>query len=150
MSHTYFAVHVHVVFSTKDRRPLLSNEIQQELFPYLAGVAQTHESQAYIVGGHVDHIHALLSPGSMILIPNLVREMKRASSRWLKTKGEAYRDFAWQEGYGAFSVSQSNLVQVTQYIKFQHRHHKTYSFEEEYRRLLAVHNFAFDEKHFLG
>lgn len=150
MAHTYFAVHLHLVFSTKNRTPWLTREVRESVFPYLATAIRDHATTARIVGGHNDHIHALISPESQVLIPDLVKEIKRTSSAWLKTKWEGCADFAWQDGYGAFSVSQSNLPRVRKYIETQESHHQKITFADEYRALLVRHRIPFDERFYLG
>jgi putative transposase len=150
MAHTYYAVHLHLVFSTKDRRPWLTPHVQKELFPYLATAIRNHDSLAHIVGGHVDHVHALLSPGSKVLVPELVKEVKRTSSLWMKEGNRSGSDFSWQEGYGVFSVSHSNLGRVRKYIDNQESHHQERTFADEFRALLVRHGIRFDERFYLG
>ncbi len=150
MAHTYYAVHLHLVFSTKDRKPWLSPGLQEELFPYLASAIRNHDCVAHTVGGHVDHVHVLLSPNSTLAVPDLVKEIKRTSSVWMKTENRSDASFAWQEGYGVFSVSHSNLGRVSKYISNQRIHHKERNFEDEYRSLLIRHGVRFDERFYLG
>ena len=150
MSHTYFAVHVHLVFSTKERRPWLRGDALDEVAAYLATAMRNHDTIVHIVGGHDDHVHALISPGSRTLIPDLVKEIKRTSSTWFKERWPDERDFAWQEGYGAFSVSHSNMGQVQTYIAHQSEHHKELSFADEFRGLLERHGIDYDERFYLG
>jgi len=150
MAHTYFAMHAHLVFSTRTRKRWLTPEVCRELFPYLATAIREQDTFAYIVGGHAEHVHALVSPGSRVLIPDLVKEVKRVSSVWIKQRWDDLSEFSWQEGYGAFSVSHSNLARVRSYIENQDAHHKDRPFEDEYRALLTRHGFKIDERYFLG
>lgn len=150
MSHTYFAVYQHIVFSTKNRQPHLSPAFRQELFPYLATAINNQQCRALLVGGHQEHIHALVSMGKTILTSDLIKEIKRTSSIWAKEKASSLRDFAWQEGYGAFSVSYSNLDHVREYILHQETHHRQMSWEDEYRTLLDKHGIEYDKRFFLG
>jgi len=150
MAHTYFAVHVHLVFATKNRKPWLSPEVRGGVCAYLATAIRDHGAKAHIVGGHDDHVHALVSPESGVLVRDIVKEIKRTSSAWAKKKWSSCEEFAWQDGYGAFSVSQSNLGRVRKYIENQDAHHEKRTFAEEYRALLTRHGFAFDERFYLG
>lgn len=150
MSHTYFADYHHIVFSTKNREPHLTPEFEKELHPYLAAAINEQHCRALLVGGLRDHIHALVSMGKTFLTSDLVKEIKRTSSIWAKEKASHLREFAWQEGYGAFSVSYSNLDQVREYILHQDTHHRQMSWEDEYRALLKRHGIEFDERYFLG
>lgn len=148
MTHTYFAVYEHIVFSTKERRDCFTKELQGELFPYFAKAIENRGARAVVVGGHRNHVHLLIGMGKGVLTSDLVREIKRTSSIWLKGKG--VDDFAWQVGYGAFSVSYSNLDQVRAYIANQEEHHRVLTWEEEYRMLLERHGIVFDERFYLG
>jgi len=150
LAHTYFAVHVHLVFATKNRRPWLSPEVRAGMFAYLASAIRDHGAKAHVVGGYVDHVHALVSPDSGVVVPDLVKEVKRTSSAWSKKQWPSCEDFAWQDGYGAFSVSHSNLGRVRAYIENQEAHHEKRTFAEEYRALLTRHGFKFDERFYLG
>ena len=107
-------------------------------------------ANAVLVGGHRNHVHILLGLESTTAPAEVVKELKRASSIWLKTKGPALRDFAWQVGYGAFSVSHSNRDQVRAYIEAQAQHHAEMTWEEEYRSLLEKHGIEFDDRFYLG
>lgn len=150
MSHTHFAVYQHIVFSTKNRQPHLSPAFEKELHPYLAAAINNQGCRALTVGGHREHIHAQVSMGKAILTSDLVKEIKRTSSVWAKGKTPELREFAWQEGYGAFSVSYSNIEQVREHIAHQATHHGQMSWEDEYRALLDRHGVEYDKRFFLG
>ena len=128
--------YIHIVFSTKHRQPLIDVSIEKELHSYLGGVCNRLECQVLIVGGYIDHIHILCKLSKKIALMKLLEELKSHSSLWIKTKGEAYNNFYWQNGYGAFSVNPSHADRVIAYIKNQHIHHSKKSFQEEYRVIL--------------
>jgi len=147
MGHTYANVLLHVVFSTKDRVPAIHDAFRVRLYEYMAGVARNEFGRALSIGGTADHVHGLLSVGTDMAIGDIMSKWKSLSSGWLhKTIPEA-RDFAWQTGYGAFSVSQSNAGAVSQYIEEQAEHHKKRTFEEEFAALLKRHGIDYDAAH---
>ena len=149
MGHTCYEVYEHIVFSTKYRQKLLDKPVQKELFPYLAAAIRNQDCRCLIVGGEIEHIHLLVGKSSMLLTVDLVKEIKRTSSIWIKSKGEALRGFYWQVGFGAFSVSYSNLGEVKAYILQQERHHREMNWEQEYRVILRKHGVKFDKWDFL-
>ena len=139
---------VHTAFSTKDRRPFLrDNSLREELHRYLGGILANHDCQPLIVGGVEDHVHVLARFGRTITQAEWVKELKRVSNAWLKERGRDFADFEWQGGYAAFSVSQSNLEQVKQYIATQEEHHLRMTFQDELRALLRKHEVEWDEKY---
>lgn len=141
-------VYLHLVFSTKDRQPFLRDkEVRDELHSYLGGVSKQLDCPPVIVGGVEDHVHLLCRFGRSISQADWVKELKRVSNLWLKQKGRDYADFQWQAGYADFSVSQSNLEQVTRYIANQEEHHKKMGFQDELRGLLKKHNQEWDERY---
>jgi putative transposase len=139
---------IHTVFSTKERRPLLREAgLRDELHRYLGGILKHLECQPVIVGGVDDHVHLLAALGRTIAVAEMVKEVKRSSSLWIKEKEESQRDFAWQSGYGAFSVGFSQLEEVRRYVAGQEEHHRKMSFQDEFRRLLKRYEVAFDERY---
>jgi len=138
---------VHVVFSTKNRTPSLSPEIRRELHPYLAAILNDHGSPSLQVGGVEDHVHLLCVLSRTLSLAQLVEAVKTGSSKWIKTKGLAWRDFHWQAGYGAFSVSQSHADRVVRYIQNQADHHRRTTFQDEFREILQRYGVAFDERY---
>ena len=120
MAHSYVCVYVHVVFSTKDRRPLMPEEKTRSLWKYLAGIANNYGMKALAAGGMPDHVHILLSLASEMSVAKAVNVLKSNSSKWMRAQS---RQFAWQEGYAAFSVSTSGLSKVIDYISRQPEHH---------------------------
>jgi putative transposase len=137
----------HLVFSTKNRRPVLTLPIQNELHPYLAGVLNAIECPAFQVGGVEDHVHLFFGLARTRTIAEVVEKVKTSSSRWIKTNRNEFGDFHWQAGYGAFSVSQSDAEIVVEYIRNQARHHEKMSFQDEYRRFLERYRIAYDERY---
>ena len=148
MPQSLSAVYVHLVFSTKERRPFLVDRTQRAaLHAYLGGISKTLECPSLIVGGVEDHVHMLCRFGRTITQANWVKELKRVSNGWLKEQGPGFADFEWQGGYADFSVSQSNLEQVKQYIAGQEEHHRKVTFQDELRALLQRHEIEFDERY---
>jgi len=139
---------VHTVFSTKDRRPLLRNrELRDELHHYLGGILSNLECQPIVVGGVEDHVHFLCALSRTCDAATMVKEVKRGSSIWLKTKGNGLQDFAWQNGYGVFSIGHSQIESVRSYILGQEDHHQRVSFQDEFRQLLQRYEIEFDERY---
>ena len=140
-------LYVHIVFSTKYRQPLISDEVKESLYQYLGGICRELECYPIKVGGYYDHVHILCSHSRKITLMKLLEEVKKSSSKWMKTKGDDYAGFYWQDGYAAFSVSHSKLQVVSDYISNQYAHHSSQSFQNECRTLLKNHDIDFDEKH---
>jgi putative transposase len=139
---------VHIVFSTKERRALLqSRDLRMEMHRYLAGISANLECPAIIVGGSIDHVHVLANQSRILALAEWVKELKRASSLWAKTKSPQWDLFQWQGGYGAFSVSQSQKGRVREYVDSQEAHHRRLSFQDELRQLFKKHEIAFDERY---
>lgn len=124
-------------------------EIEPELFAYIGGICRKHQSVLLAANGAGDHIHLLISLSKNIALSDLLRELKKASSYWIKTKGAEYASFQWQAGFGAFSIGQSQVETVKRYIAKQKEHHTTEKFEDEYRKFLRRYEIDFDEKYFL-
>lgn len=142
------AVYIHLVFSTKERRALLRDAtVRAELHAYLSGVSKQLDCPAVQVGGAADHVHVLSRVGRTITLADWVKELKRVSIVWVKEQGQDYANFQWQSGYACFSVSQSNLAKVAEYVADQEKHHERMSFEEELRLLLKRHHVEFDERY---
>lgn len=138
---------IHIIFSTKMRQPLILPDVNQELYSYMIGIARAHESKVHEIGGIEDHVHLLVSLPRTITLSKLVEEIKKGSSKWIKTQGNQYIDFAWQNGYGAFSIGQSGYENLREYIRTQKDHHKKISFQDEYRTFLNKYLIAYDEKY---
>ena len=151
MAHTYTHLLVHVVLCTKERRPLLDEELKERLVPYLAGIAERLGAQLLAANGPADHIHLLMLFRPAVALADLVRSMKGSSSKWIHDTWPSSRaTFAWQQGYAAFTVSQSARERVEKYIGAQQEHHRRASFQQELRSLLERHGVPFDERYLLG
>jgi REP element-mobilizing transposase RayT len=136
---------VHVVFSTKDRMNLIAPEIEKGLYGYFGGIIKNNNSKLIVAGGTANHIHLLISLGKKIDIGELVGDIKRDSSKWMKEQG--FKKFYWQKGYGAFSIGQSQVESVVIYIKNQKTHHAKQDYKEEFRELLTKYEIEFDERY---
>lgn len=139
--------YMHIVFSTKYRQPLIDESIEDELFSYLGGICNKLECNVVIVGGYKDHIHILCMLSKKIALSKLMEELKSHSSKWIKTKGNAYKNFYWQDGYGAFSVNLSQVEVVINYIAKQKEHHGKKNFQDEYRATLDKYAIEYDERY---
>ena len=137
---------VHIVFSTKNRKPVLTPAIERELHPYLASIFNACRCQALEVGGADDHVHILSSLTRTITIADLLETVKKSSSKWIKTKGPQFQWFHWQDGYGAFSIGRSGEAALRRYIVSQREHHKRITFQDEYREFLKKYNVHYDER----
>lgn len=139
--------YIHIVFSTKYRQPLIDEYIEKELHSYLGGICNKLECQVIIVGGYIDHIHILCMLSKKISLMSLLQEVKSNSSKWIKTKGEKYHNFYWQDGYGAFSVNPAQINIVKKYIANQKEHHTKKTFKQEYRLFLKKYEVDYDERY---
>jgi REP element-mobilizing transposase RayT len=148
MPQSLSAVNIHFVFSTKDRAPFITDSIASELHGYIGGIIRAEKCVPLAVGGTADHVHLLISIAREISLAELMRVIKSGSSKWMHEKG--LRDFAWQSGYAAFSVSQSNVGSVRSYIANQAQHHRQMSFGEEYLLFLQRHGVEYDERYVWG
>ncbi len=147
MSQSLSNVLLHLVFSTKSRRSWIDLGVEEELFKYIGGICRELKCPSHKIGGTDDHIHIACSLSRTMAISKLLEEVKGSSSKWMKTRGEQYVAFAWQNGYGAFSFSQSQLPSLCGYIANQREHHRKLSFQEEYRNLLAKYGIEYDERY---
>ena len=144
MPHSFAYLLVHVIFSTKNRAPDLSPELTTRLFPYMGGIVRKCKGRALIVNGPADHVHLLLSIPATTSVADILRVLKTNSSRWVHEQFPEQRHFAWQAGYGAFTVSGSRLNDVRNYIASQEAHHRKVSFQEEFLAFLKKHGMDFD------
>ena len=141
-------IYLHLVFSTKNRVPdLCDPEIRSHLLRYLVGTCHNQNSPSLQIGGVEDHIHILCRLGKTISVSNLVRELKRDSSKWLKEQSPSLADFHWQSGYGAFSLSPAHVDPAKVYIENQEEHHRTETFQDEFRRLCRKYGIEIDEQY---
>lgn len=147
MANTYTSIHVHYVFSTKGRTRVLNEEVRERLWAYLGGIARENGMVAKAVGGMDDHAHLLVTLPTTVSIAKGIQLIKGGSSKWLHETFPPLRGFAWQEGYGAFSVSVSNIPETVAYIAGQEEHHRKRSFQEEYLAFLKRHDVPYDERY---
>ena len=139
--------YLHVIFSTKHRRPLIKEPIEIELHRYIGGICNNLECTPLKIGGYVDHIHILCLLSKKLALMKLLEEVKSHSSKWIKNKDVGLKDFYWQNGYGAFSVNPSQLNIVSEYIENQKEHHDKKTFQQEYRSFLKKYNVEYDERY---
>ena len=147
MPQSLSSILIHLIFSTKNREPFLTPEIDVELYPYMASIFKALKSQALIINGTSDHVHTLFSLSRVVTIANVVEEVKTESSKWIKTKGREFRNFHWQSGYGAFSISRSQEPTVKRYIGRQKEHHRRVTFQDEYRKFLKAYEVEYNERY---
>jgi len=138
---------VHLVFSTKHRQPLILPTYENELYHYLGGICKYLDCLPIKIGGYLDHVHILCKLSTKIALMKLMEEVKSNSSKWIKTKDELLKNFYWQNGYGAFSVSPHEVDKVIAYISNQHKHHSQKTFQQEYRNILNKYKVEFDERY---
>lgn len=138
---------VHLIFSTKNRHPWITLDLEAELYPYLAVVLREMKSSALAINGTADHLHLLFQLGRTNALCDVVEEVKKRSSKWAKTKGEEFSSFQWQAGYGAFSIGESMVSDVRKYLARQKEHHRRVSFQDEYRAFMKKYNVECDEQY---
>ena len=148
MSQSLVQIYMHFVYSTLHRKPFLKDyEFRGRVHSYLAGTCKNLNCPALIVGGVEDHVHILCRLGKTIGIAELIRELKRNSSKWIKSERPRLAGFHWQKGYGAFSISPSHVDALARYIANQDEHHRRETFQEEFRRLCRKYGLEIDEKY---
>jgi len=138
---------LHIIFSTKDREPWLDREVRPRMHAYLSTICRDLDGEAYRVGGVADHVHVVTTLPRTVSQAELIEDMKKTSSKWIKELDARYRGFHWQRGYADFSVSPSQLDGVLDYVSNQEEHHRTRNFQEEYRDFLRKHEVEFDERY---
>ena len=140
-------LYVHLVFSTRKRRPFLSDAIRPRVHAYLATIIRNLDSPWVVVGGVADHVHILFDMGKMHAPVEFVEQVKRESSKFIKTLGPEYKEFFWQRGYGMFSVGPADRDDAENYVRDQEEHHRTKTFQEEFRAFLERYGIACDEQY---
>ena len=140
-------VYVHIIFSTKNRVPIISNNIRNELYAYISGILINLKSDVIKINGTQDHLHILCTIPRTVTIAKVLEEVKKSSSRWIKTKGSPWNQFAWQDGYGIFFVSSSEVQDTISYIENQEKHHQKLSFKDELRIFLNEYGVEYDERY---
>jgi REP element-mobilizing transposase RayT len=147
MPQSFASLSCHIVFSTKNRLPMIAPELQPRLFAYFGGILPEKKCVLLAAGGVEDHVHLLVSLGREVSVAEVVRLLKANSSKWLHETEPSLQAFAWQAGYGAFSVSQSNLDVVKHYLANQAEHHRGRTFQEEFLEFLRRHQIEYDERY---
>ncbi|QKK09606.1 MAG: IS200/IS605 family transposase [Planctomycetota bacterium] len=147
MATTYVSILLHVIFSTKLRAPLITPSIEPDLHAYIGGVCKSNSCVLLAANGTTDHVHLLISLGKTVSISELMLQVKRDSSTWIKSQGQEFAGFRWQEGYGAFSIGQSQVDAVRRYIAGQKEHHKTVPFRDELIEFLRRYEIPFEERY---
>ena len=150
MANTYTSLHYHIVFSTKNREPWLVPDVEQRVWAFIGGIARAHKMTARQVGGVEDHIHVLVTAPPTIAPSQTAQYLKGDSSKWIHEEFPALKSFGWQDGYGAFTVSKSNIPEVISYIQSQRAHHRKKTFQEEYLEFLRANEIEFDERYLWG
>jgi REP element-mobilizing transposase RayT len=138
---------IHIIFSTKDREPWLDRGVRPRMHAYVATICRDLNAEMFLVGGVADHLHVVTTLPRTLSQADFVEAMKKMSSKWIKALDSKYRGFYWQRGYGAFSVSPSQLGAVLKYVESQEEHHRSRSFQEEYRDFLSKYGIEFDERY---
>ncbi len=147
MPSSYTCLRYHVIFSTKNRVPQINPSIRDRLHEYVGGIIRDEKGRLLAAGGTLDHMHLLISAHPQVALSDLLRQAKASSSRWIHETFADLAGFGWQDGYGAFTVSQSNVGKVTRYIAEQEQHHRRISFQEEFIEFLRRHDVPYDERY---
>jgi REP element-mobilizing transposase RayT len=150
MASTFSSLFYHVVFSTKDRQRSMARSWRADLYAYIGGIVRDERGTLLAAGGTADHVHLLILSPPNITVSKMVGTLKAGSSRWVNAEGKSQGRFEWQRGYGAFSVSMSQIPAVKQYIANQEEHHRKTTFREEIVALLSKHGIEYDERYLLG
>jgi len=147
ISQSFVKLYAHIVFHTKNNVKYIREEIEDELYSYLGGILRNYKSIPFQIGGTSDHIHILCTLPKTMTLAEIAEEVKKSSSKWIKTKGVHYRNFYWQDGYGGFSVGWSQVETVKIYIRNQKQHHSKIDFIDEYKNLLEENGIEYDERY---
>ena len=138
---------IHLIFSTKERYPYITPAMEVELYSYISGIGRELQCPIIKINGTPEHLHILFKFPRTETVAHIVEIMKKRSSKWIKTKGDEFRTFQWQAGYGAFSIGYSNVIPLTKYIENQKEHHKKVTFQVEYRKFLKAYRIEYDERY---
>ena len=147
MANTYTQIHIQTVFAVQNRQSLIGNEWSDDLYKYITAIIQNNDHKLLQINGMPDHVHILFGLRPVQAISDLMKQVKQDSSKWINQNRLAKGKFSWQEGYGAFSYSKSQLPRVIRYIQNQQVHHKTKTFREEYLTFLETHGVDYDERY---
>jgi REP element-mobilizing transposase RayT len=150
VAHSFRSYYFHLVWSTKDRKNRITEEIEDRLYAYIGGIIKNHQHSLLIIGGTSNHVHLLIAGNVLDKFSYLIRDVKAKSSIFISQNFPYQKNFAWQEGYGSFSVSHSSVDKVKQYIGNQKKHHEKISFDEEFLQLLGKHQIKYDNRFALG
>lgn len=145
MPQSFHSIPIHLIWSTKNRRLLIQPEIETELYKYMASIFREYDSPALIINGSTDHVHILSMLARTITVAKLIEEVKKSSSKWIKSKGRQYKNFYWQTGYAALGVGEYHIDNVKRYISNQKEHHRRRRFKEEYIAFLNKYSIKYDE-----
>jgi putative transposase len=146
MSQSFTQIYVHIVFHTKNNVNLIQPTIEDELYAYIGGILRNNKSVALQIGGTTNHLHILCTLHKTMTLADLAEEVKKSSSKWIKTKGVIYRNFYWQDGYGGFSVSNRYIEVLKRYISNQKEHHKRVSVIDEFKKFLDDYNIPYEDR----
>ena len=150
MANSYTSLFIHIIFSTHNRERVLISALRNRLWAYMGGIARENKIKPVSIGGTMDHAHMLISIPAIIPVAKAVQLVKGGSSKWLHENISSFRNFAWQEGYGAFSIGASQVDEVAAYIARQEEHHRVKSFQEEYLNYLKEYRIEYDERYLWG
>ncbi len=147
MPQSLSCIPIHFIWSTKERQPFIKPEIEKELFSYMASIFRANASPALTINGTANHVHILSMLSRNITIAKLIEEVKKGSSKWIKTKDTDYRKFYWQSGYAALGIGQSNIESLKMYIANQKKHHREKTFQQEYVEFMKKYCIEYDERY---
>jgi REP element-mobilizing transposase RayT len=147
MGQSLSKVILHSIFSTKNRYPFLDDKIRNDVHAYMTGIMRNFSCPILAINGTSDHIHILFVLSRSISQSKIIEEVKKNSSKWIKSKGEKYHEFFWQRGYGIFSIGESGIASTKKYIALQNEHHQRKTFQEEYRDFLKKYRIEYDENY---
>jgi putative transposase len=150
MANTFTSLHFHFVFSTKNRKPWIAASIEEEIWKYVGGIARKNQMKALKIGGTEDHLHAVVGMRPTMSVSQAIQLLKGGSSKWIHANFPHLSDFEWQDGYGAFTISKSQLPDVIDYVSNQREHHRVLTFQEEFLALLKKHEVEYDERYIWG
>jgi len=139
--------YLHLIWSTKNREPFITDEIAPKLYDYMGGIIKRNHCKPIQIGGHRDHIHILLIHSQKVALMNVIEKVKSGSSGWIKKQGSTFKNFYWQRGYGSFSANPTEVPTVIDYIQNQKERHKNMTFQDEYRAFLRKYNVEYDERY---
>jgi putative transposase len=147
MSQSLSNILVHIIFSTKLSKPFITQSIKNELYSYMASILKDCDCSPIIIGGIEDHVHVLCKLSKTRSMSSVIEDVKKKSSKWIKTRGIGYKNFYWQNGYGAFPIGESQVKTLKEYIQDQEEHHRKKSFKEEFREILNRYGVSYDERY---